>query len=280
MKKTKMKKILSKILMTIFCFLLLPMHHAQSKERENRKILYRKELKLYENEIGNNPKAYISKFNTLREKSLKDNDWEVATDCLYHKACCFYYINKSDSSVVTAQKAIEEANKHGLKYIKAKAMGLLSLEYSRKGFTNRAFKQPEEALNLLHCDDHKNRSLLCAMGIQISMYANDKKNQFKYSTEYVHEARLSGSKPKLLAALIAKGKMEMDQGNYDVAENNFKEAALLSDQKNNYQNAHLNMVFGELFFKQEKYDEAISSQLEALKSAMVIEDKYILSTVR
>jgi len=96
--------------MVTFCFLLPSMHNAQSNEQEARKILYRKELKLYENEIGNNPKAYISKFNTLREKSLKDNDWEVATDCLYHKSCNFYYINKSDSSVVTTQKAIEEAS--------------------------------------------------------------------------------------------------------------------------------------------------------------------------
>jgi len=84
-----MEKNYIQILMVTFCFLLPTMHNAQSNEQEARKILYRKELKLYENETGNNLKAYISKFNTLREKSLKDNDWEVATDCLYHKRVAF-----------------------------------------------------------------------------------------------------------------------------------------------------------------------------------------------
>lgn len=261
-----------KVIWTLF-FIFCPLIKAQ----ENGKaILHREELTLYTHKMMHDPKMYIDKFSDLRKRSIEDKVWDVAIDCLYQKACCFYYANKSDSSITNAQKAIEEADEHHLDYLKAKAMGILALEYSRKDFTNRAFEELEEALALLKPDDHRTRSLLYGMGCQISLYAQDKKSLYKYSILNLKEARLSGERNRLRVALIGKGKVELSLQKYPQAEKDFKEALQLSDPDDNYQNTHINLNFGELYYHQKKYHEAASHQLNALKSAMMVGDRNIL----
>ncbi|AZB10690.1 hypothetical protein EG344_18535 [Chryseobacterium sp. G0162] len=267
-----MNRILLKTVLILFYILCSPV-----KAKNNDKaLLYKEELKLYTQKMMHDPKTYISKFNKLREKSIKSHVWDVAADCLFYKACCFYYVNKSDSSIINSQKAIEEAEENHLDYIKAKGMGVLALEYSRKGFTNRAFETLEDALALIKPNDHLNKSLLYGMGFQISLYADDKKNMHKYSILNLNEAKLSGEKNRLRIAHIAKGEIELDLLNFSQAEIDFKEALRLSDPKDNYQNAHINLIFGELYYQQKKYDTATSFQLNALKSAMAIGEKHLL----
>ena len=98
----------------------------------------------------------------------------------------------------------------------------------------------------------------------------------KYSILNLNEAKLSGEKNRLRIAHIAKGKIELDLLNFSQAEIDFKEALRLSDPKDNYQNAHINLIFGELYYQQKKYDTATSFQLNALKSAMAIGEKHLL----
>ncbi|WP_123912764.1 tetratricopeptide repeat protein [Chryseobacterium pennipullorum] len=231
---------------------------------------------MYAEEYRNDPNTYLNKFEELRQNAISENYHDIAADCLYYKARCFYFNNKTDSSVANAERAIEEAEKYNIIYVKAKTKGLLALEFSRKGLTDRAIDQLEDALQMLPVGDHNNRALLSAMGIQIAFHGNDSQKEDDYSDSCLREARLSGNKTRLRSAYFAKGKMSLESENYVQAEAYFKKAAALSDPRDNFQNAHLHMAFGELYFKQQKYDSAISRQMNALKSAMIVKDKRLL----
>ncbi|REC49713.1 hypothetical protein DRF67_04415 [Chryseobacterium pennipullorum] len=247
---------------------------------QDHKELIKQELIEYAKDFSHNPSQYIEKFETLRRRAVEVNISDVATECLYYKAYCFYFTNKSDSTIIYSQKALEEATKYHNRKIKAKSMALLALAYSRRGFMNRAFNLLDSAVKEPDPDDHKTKAQLYAVGLQISMYADNADKEDQYSLQALHEAELSRDIPTLRMAYIGRSRIENYRGSSEQAKKHLKKAiALINTSKDNYLNAHINTGFGEIYFNEKKYDSAITYQLKALKSALVIGDKKFLADI-
>ncbi|AZB10170.1 hypothetical protein EG344_15775 [Chryseobacterium sp. G0162] len=276
-----MKNQAYKIIFVFFLFFLCVVKAYQSENTiPDKQEQYKKELMQYAKDFGDAPKKYIDKFETLRKKAIQENIRDVATECLYYQAYCFYFTNKNDSSSIYSQRAIEEAEKYNNKTIKAKAMGLLAMVYSRRGFTNRAFSLLDEAVKELAPDDHKTKAQLYAQGLQISMYANNQDKEDRYSMQSLKEAELSGDKRTLRMAYIGRSRIENYKGNGEQAKKLLRKAiTTLNGAEDNYISAHINMGFGEIYHNQNKQDSAIIYQLKALKSAMAIGDKKFLADI-
>ncbi|AZA90773.1 ATP-dependent transcriptional regulator [Chryseobacterium nakagawai] len=276
-----MKNRVYKIIFVFFLFFLCVVKAYQSENIiPDKKEQYEKELIQYAKDFGDDPKKYIDKFKTLRRKAIQGNIREVATESLYYQAYCFYFTNKNDSSSIYSQRAIEEAEKYNNDRIKAKAMGLLAMVYSRRGFTHRAFSLLDEAIKEMDQNDHKTKAQLYAQGLQISMYASNHDKEDSYSIQSLREAELSGDKGTLRMAYIGRSRIENYKGNGEQAKKLLRKAmATLNGAEDNYISAHINLGFGEIYHNQKMPDSAILYQLKALKSAMAIGDKKFLADI-